>query len=234
MKNIIECSNCKSENPIYSSTCNNCKHYLRDRVYNIDLWNTFWMLMESPVSAFKKIIFSEHKNFVSLLLFFISLKVAINAVIVRNALFNNIILDSIPINIAAGMVLFIVLFILLVYGITGLNNLLGYANRFKDNLALYTYANSIFVFGLILLTTLKYALFGIYAFTFEPSPFELKTMAAWVITALEGLFFILAVIKSIQATFAQTTNTIYSTITGIVFVLLLVGIVTFLPVLIIG
>ena len=57
MKNKITCSNCSTENPPYAYTCDNCNSYLRERVFNIDLWNVIGLMIEAPKKAFELIIF---------------------------------------------------------------------------------------------------------------------------------------------------------------------------------
>ncbi len=79
MKNSIVCSNCKSENPFYKAICENCKSYIRDKIYNIDLGNVLARLIESPTTGYKTIIFSEHKNFITFLILFAVLKFEIDA-----------------------------------------------------------------------------------------------------------------------------------------------------------
>jgi len=78
MNNRITCSNCSDENPLYAYTCKNCNSFIRERVFNIDLWNVIGLLIESPKKAFEQIVFSEHKNFISFLLIFIAVKLLIN------------------------------------------------------------------------------------------------------------------------------------------------------------
>ena len=79
MKNTVTCGNCNTENPFYQLTCKNCNTYLRDRVYNVDLLKILGLLVESPKKAFQLIVFSEHKNFIYLILFFAALKFYVDA-----------------------------------------------------------------------------------------------------------------------------------------------------------
>ena len=79
MKNFIECKTCHSENPTYGLICTNCKAYLRERIFNIDLWHTVSLLIESPGKAYNLIIQSEHKNFIFFISYIVSLKLLIDS-----------------------------------------------------------------------------------------------------------------------------------------------------------
>ncbi|NOX19606.1 MAG: hypothetical protein GXO87_15160, partial [Chlorobi bacterium] len=68
MKNNVICKNCGAENPFYLLTCKSCNAYIRDKVSNINLWEIIWKLIETPVEAFRQIIYAEHKNFTSTIL----------------------------------------------------------------------------------------------------------------------------------------------------------------------
>ena len=75
-----KCKKCNHINPAYKYICSECKSYLRERVVNIDLWNTIQLIIEDPHKAFKQIIFAEHKNFIIFISFFIAVK---NLIIAR-------------------------------------------------------------------------------------------------------------------------------------------------------
>src|SRR5690606_23987280 len=80
MKNAVVCKNCNSENPFYELICRNCRSFLREKIYNIDLWKTISQLIESPSTAFRNIILSEHKNYLLLLLVLIAGKLFLNGI----------------------------------------------------------------------------------------------------------------------------------------------------------
>ena len=80
MKNEIVCKSCGIQNPFYQLNCINCKAYLRERVYNLDLWKILEFLIESPIKGFTKIIHSEQKNFILFVIILVSLKFLINTI----------------------------------------------------------------------------------------------------------------------------------------------------------
>lgn len=218
MKNIIVCKNCGSENPFYALICSKCKAYLRTRIPNIDLWFTIWKIIESPVEAIKNIIYAEHKNFTIFLLIFSAIKIAINSFIINNAIkLKNIQNGNIFNVILFTSVFIIITFIVAVFFIYLINNLFHIKNRIKDNFSIYTYSFIPIIFALIILTPVEYALFGHYWFTFNPSPFIIKTMESYILIVIEAIFLLWSLILFVVSTYVQSKNIIYSATTGIIF-----------------
>jgi hypothetical protein len=216
MKNVMVCPNCGKENPYYALNCTKCNSFLRSKVSNIDLWETTWRLFDSPIKAAEKIIYSDTKNFIITLLFFICVKFSLNATIIHNA-FNE---NGIPFTFTSRGIIYgslpiVVILIVFSLTITLLNKFLGIESRFKDNFSLYTYAFIPQIFGLVVLTPIQYALFGEYWFLFNPSPLIIKPMASIVLFIMEGLLFFWSTILFITAAYSQTKNKNYSIITGI-------------------
>ena len=218
MKNSVRCSNCKTENPFYKLICENCKSYLRDRVYNIDLGNIIARLIESPAAGFKTIIFSEHKNFLVFLILFSVLKFEIDSVFI--SLFFNKEIISLS-NFAAGYIgLLLVLsavFLFFSYLVNILNGKLSYQTRVKDNFTIYFYSFLPHIFALIILFPLELVMFGEYLFSTNPSPFALKEFIAYTLLILELLIIIWSLFLTIAANYAQTKNVLYSVIISVIF-----------------
>ena len=222
MKNSVVCSNCKSENPFYKAICENCKSYLRDRVYNIDLGKVLARLIESPTAGYKTIIFSEHKNFITFLILFAVLKFEIDATFL-SLFFNK---HSISLNnffggyivlliIIAGLILFIS------YVVNAFDKSLGYTTRIKDYFSIYVYSFIPHIFGLIILFPLELVMFGGYIFSVNPSPFDIKEFIAYALLIIELLIIIWSFFLMIMANYSQTKNLIYSTIISFIFYSLL-------------
>jgi hypothetical protein len=222
MKNVSVCNNCGSENPYYALNCKKCNSFIRSKVSNIDLWETTWRLFESPIKATEKIIFSETKNFLITLLFFICVKYALNATIIHNAFGDR---DN-PFFFSSqgfmyGSLPVVILLVVFSFVMTLMNKILGIGNRFRDNFAIYIYSFIPQLFGLVVLTPIQYALFGEYWFLFNPSPFLIKPMASIVLFILEGILFIWSGILFVTSTYCQTRNKRYSVIAGFIFSLLI-------------
>jgi len=232
MKNSRICPNCKSENHFIEYTCLSCKHYLRDKIVNINLWSEFWSLLETPFEAFKRILLAEHKNYLVLLLLTILLKLFVNSVIIQAALETN---RGITLNLISNLFIesgYIVLF-LIIYSvvINRLINISGVKSKFKNILSIYVFALWPYAFGLAILTSVEYALFGNYFFTYEISPFELKPGATYMLLILEILVFVSGIVYAFIGIKVQTNSKIFSLITAFLFGSGLLAVNAFLPLL---
>ncbi|MDA0986379.1 MAG: Yip1 family protein [Bacteroidetes bacterium] len=59
----IVCSNCGSENDDLVYKCLQCGNILQDKIANLNFFETFWSILESPFETFNKILRAEHKNY---------------------------------------------------------------------------------------------------------------------------------------------------------------------------
>ena len=218
MKNSIVCNNCKTENPFYKLICENCKSYIRDRVYNIDLGNVIARLIDSPTTGFRTIIFSEHKNFLVFLILLSTIKFEIDSIFISLFFKKDIITLS---NFAVGylglVLLLAAVFLLFSYLVTILNKRIGYESRVKDNYSIYFYSFLPHIFALIILFPLELVMFGEYLFSINPSPFALKEFIAYTLLILEVLIILWSLFLTIMATYTQTKNVLYSVIISIIF-----------------
>lgn len=204
MKNIITCPNCKSENPYYGLTCSNCNSFIRDRVSNLDLWNIMGLLIEKPVIAFQKIIFSEHKNFIFFILFFASIKLLINARFVSLITIGMFTTET-SLSISFLIVLSSLFILLLLFAIifTRINSMTGFSTRFKDIFSIEIYSQLPHVFGLIVLFPIELIIFGDYIFSLNPSPFVIKEMIAYTLLSVEILLVLWSFFLSVVGFYAH-------------------------------
>jgi hypothetical protein len=221
MKNSVTCPNCNSENPFYNSVCSRCKYYLRDRIYNLDLWAQISLLIESPDKSFRTIIFSEHKNFILFILFFITIKYVINARFIAMISIGDF-QSTVELLFSYLIVLGIIVIYFLVFSY--LHKTFGKLNkinlRFKDTLALTIYSQIPFLFGLFILFPLELVIFGDYLFTTNPTPFVIKCSIAYFFLLLEMGVIIWSIFLVFKAFISQTQHLIFSLISASVFVVL--------------
>jgi len=214
---LIKCKNCSTENNYYELNCVQCGSLIRARVVNIDLWHIIWLVIDSPKKAFQTIIHAEHKNFISLLGILVSIKIYFDVQFSSNFIFSETpVLENLLLYLVVSIPLFIILTILLSLLIKFLNSRLNIKTRFKDNLAIYIYSFLPILAGLIFLLPVEYALFGNHWLTFDPSPFIIRSSAAWIMVALEIALHLWSIVLTMIATFAYTGRVLYSIITGIV------------------
>lgn len=223
MKNVIVCGSCKNENPFYQFICRNCKAYLRERVVNIDLFSTLWMLIENPKEAFTRIIRSEHKNFIVILLLVIAVKLLIlskyfSLVIHWDETEGNFLLGYFLILSAAAGMIFLFSYILK-YLLRSLSE-----TRVLDNFSLLVYSLFPYLLGLIFLFPVEALSFGAYLFLTNPSPFEFKSTLAWILAVFEILLMGWSFFLTLSAIKVQSGGVAVSLIYATCYHLLIFGI----------
>ena len=217
MKNTITCGNCNTENPFYQLNCKNCNTYLRDRVYNIDLFKILGLIIESPKKAFQLIVFSEHKNFIYLILFFAAIKFYVDANLISvwtskyYQIHGNIFIEFTVIILITLLIVFLISFISHL-----IQNGTGLSNRLKDNFAITIYSLTPHAFGAIILFPIELILFGEYLFSTNPSPFAIKETIAYALLGVECLIILWSIFLLISGNFVVTKNLFYSISIGII------------------
>ncbi|MGE5400821.1 MAG: Yip1 family protein [Ignavibacteriales bacterium] len=224
MKNVITCKNCNNENPYFSFICKSCSSYLRERVVNIDLWYTIGQLVESPTKAFSQIIHAEHKNFIFFLSFLMGIKFFVNSLILSEPVFKggNIFSNISPV-FGMSVIGFFLVIVLFSYAFTAFTKILKVKTRFKDNLSVFIYSQTPIIFSLVFLLPVELVLFGGFLFSANPSPFLLKPTPALVLSIMELIMFLWAVILGFAATYTATRSKVYSIIVTLTLNLLLMG-----------
>jgi hypothetical protein len=218
MKNVVVCPNCGTENPFYKYTCTNCKGYLRERIFNLDLWQLIGMLIESPVKAFNRIIQSEHKNFLLLIAFLFTIKIFINARFLSIFLSGESslrfgLLPLLLISAAAGyLVIWIYTLVLFL-----VNKLSGLKSRLRDNNAVLIYSLIPYAFALAILFPIELITFGGSLFSDNPSPFLLKPAIAYALLIFEGLLILWSIFLSVSGIYSISRNISYALSSGIIF-----------------
>lgn len=177
------CQACGTENPIYTSHCLNCANVIRNRVPNIDFWQVFWKLIESPKEALTIIVQSEKKNFILFILIFIAMKVSINSQYIYIHGFGH----EAP-HPASSTALW--LFVFLVWLIVPflMFQLLRFTKkkmRLKDFVVVVYYSHLPVVATFFLLFIPQFILWGPFLFTNSPSPFLIYKNLAFFFTGLE-------------------------------------------------
>lgn len=189
-KIILTCPNCKSANPYYNLICKQCNYFLREKISNINLGEIILQLIESPKVAFEKIIFSENKNFVGLILIFISLRFYILSKFISvpgNQTDYNYNLFFIIIYFFSATVLIL---ILLTFITDLLMNWFKIYSRKKDIFAVIVYSFLPSVFAVVLLYPIELAIYGKYLFSNNPYPFDIKENVFYMLIGFEFLIII--------------------------------------------
>ena len=221
MRNSVTCPNCNSENPFYNSICSGCKYYLRDKIYNLDLWMVISLMIEAPTKAFRTIIFSEHKNFILFILFFVSIKYLINARFISMLSvgeFQSTIGLQLSYLIVFGITLIYFIIFSLIYKSLSKRNEVNI--RYKDTFALIIYSQIPFLFGLFILFPLELVILGDYLFSMNPTPFIIKGSITYFFLAIEIGLVIWSIFLVFKAFLTQSQHFLFSLISASVFVVL--------------
>ncbi len=185
MKNSIKCKNCSTDNPSYSHICSACKHYLRDKIVNIDFWETVTKLLESPATALQKVILAEHKNFVIFLTFLFALRLLVLSRFLSLP-FSSETVSTTSVITGYTIVLVTTTFFMVLFAlITTLLIKKEYGVRFRDIYSLLVYSNTPNIISLVLLFPIELVIFGEYLFSNNPNPFQVKPFYAYFLLLFE-------------------------------------------------
>ena len=219
MKNSIKCKSCSAENPSYEYICGNCGSYIRERVYNIDLWQTIARLIDSPAEAFRKIVYAEHKNFIFFIIIILAAKFLIDVrfiAVVSIGEFNPG--TAVVVSYIIVLTVSIIYLALYSYIFKVVHSEFGIDTRFRDNFTLIIYALLPNVFALVLLFPLEMEVFGKYLFSSNPSPFVIKSTIAYTFLAAEILIKLWSIVLIYKAFKTQTADALPAIADTIIFV----------------
>lgn len=226
MNNSVTCKNCSAENPLYTHICVSCKYYLRDRVVNIDIWETIGKIIEDPSEAFKKIIYAEHKNFILFLTVLFGLRILIISRFVSLILAEEHSSASpLFLSFLISLISVFLIFTIISSITTLVLNKNDYNVRFKDVYTLNVYSNLPNYFAVTFLFILELVVFGEYLFSNNPNPFQVKPTIAYTFLTVELGLIIWSLALNYLAMFALTSKksvSFYLTLLGYFFIITLV------------
>ena len=200
MKNPVICKNCSEKNPLYAHICSKCKYFLRDKVYNVDIWVTIGQIIESPTKAFLKIIFAEHKNFIVFLTIFFALRILVLSRF-TSLFFTDSSTSAAPIIISylISLTASAIIYFVLSYISSVVLNRWEYIVRFKDVYSLNIYSNIPNILALFILLPIELIVFGNYLFSNNPNPFQVKETFAYILSSFELGIILWSVILNYKA-----------------------------------
>jgi len=192
---MLRCPSCQFENDAYALICTNCRGYLQNRVPNLDLFDTVWGVVESPVSTFRRVALAEHKNYALSLFWGVGIAAAF-ALMWHHRLGN--VFDTIPALLGVGVIAGLVLGPLLAVLMPGMAQLVlrmaGVKARYRNSLAALAYSSSPVILSVLVILPVELAVFGMYMFTWNPSPYALKPVAYVTLVALDSLLTLWALV----------------------------------------
>jgi hypothetical protein len=175
---MIICSICQTQNDQFATICTKCGGYLQNRVYNLDLFDTVWKIIEDPKTAFRLIMTAEHKNYVIFLYTLIGITVAFAGewCFELGGRFENILL-LIFWTLVVGLPLGVVLCPIVSFFHFVLSIIFKGKASFGASAGITSYASAPIILSLIFILPIELMTFGIYFFTFNPNPMAIKPVS---------------------------------------------------------
>lgn len=211
------CPICGFENSKFNVKCENCRAFLQDQVYVLNLLETLSLLFINPSKGFHKIILSKRKNFSILLASFFGIAMSFDVFYLAKVgeRFENLIF-----LILNMLWLGVILGILVVFLISLILKLLLFRYRgikFRDYFAIVSYSMFPLALSVLFLLPSILAVFGIYYFTespepkkLDPIPFYIFYAIGWILKAYSVLLLLLG-LKHITENFFESLIYIFLT-----------------------
>lgn len=195
MKNNINCPSCGKSNSFYNLNCTECKTFLRNRVANIDLWDSITQILHSPSETIKNLVFAQKKNYLFLLLILSGIASFTNSVPIKNILFNSTIeIDYYFGSLVFNTFLYSLFIIIASFLIWIVLKSFRYSVRIYDIIVINTFSFIPVIISFLFTTPVKLALFREFFLTFNPSPFMIKPLASYILYGIDLIFLIWSIV----------------------------------------
>lgn len=224
---MIQCTVCGTENDDLAVLCKNCKSYLQTKVDTLDLFNTIWMLVESPRRAMKRIVLARYKNYVFVLSALLGISLAYTVMWYRNLgkVFNDLFVILLG-GLLAGPVAGILFVLLCSMVLAVCARMLGGKATVRNTRAVVAYSAVPIVFALVFVLPVEVAVFGLSFFDNNPSPLVLKPVEYVTLIGLDVLATLWSWVLLVEGiVVANGFTRLKSAMAGLV-VLLLTGLLT--------
>jgi hypothetical protein len=175
---MIACPVCGAQNDDFGMACVSCKSYLQSKVVNLNLFETVWWLIQSPRSAFRKIVLAQHKNYGFLLSSMLGISLVYTIFWFKNlgGLFPNVIALT-GAGLLVGPPLGLLFVLLLSFTTVALARMFGGKATLRTMFAVIAYAAMPIALSLVVVFPLEVAVFGIYFFGSNPPPVVINPIA---------------------------------------------------------
>jgi hypothetical protein len=187
--NKIICPICYKENFVLDFKCADCGSIIRENYRTINLGETLKDLLFNPEFAIKKILFSEHKNYLFFLLALLGLKITV-LFFYLNSIYDqdiNVPILSLSFYVFSYYIIFIFLLGLIFQLIIKL--ITRHNIHYKNSLSIIVYSFSYFSIMGFILFILEMMLFGVYFFSRNPNIFQINSLKAIAVVGLEVILF---------------------------------------------
>ncbi|MFA7288816.1 MAG: hypothetical protein WC055_08035 [Melioribacteraceae bacterium] len=195
MKNNINCPSCNKSNSFFNLNCSNCKTFLRNRIANIDLWDSISNILYSPSETITNLVYAEKKNYVILILILSGLASFTNSVPIKNMLFNSTIeMEYYFGSLILNTFLYSLFIIITSFFIWILLKSIRFSVRIYDVIVVNTFSFIPLIISFIFTTPVKLALFREFFLTFNPTPFMVKPLASYILYGIDLIFLVWSIL----------------------------------------
>jgi hypothetical protein len=198
---MIVCPVCQTENDQYAVICRSCRGYIQNKIPNLDLFETAWLIIEKPRVAFRRIATAEHKNYAVLLYSLLGIGFAFAELWLFRAgnrfesLFS-LLIFSIVAGIASGLLLFPI--ITSAHWI--ISKILNQKAGFRNSIGITAYSLVPIIISIIFILPIELLTFGMYFFTFNPDPMTINPSSYIVLVILDGLMGLWSIVLYLVGT----------------------------------
>ncbi len=204
-KSMIICSVCRAENDDLAIVCPACKSFLQTRVDTLDLFGTVWQLIDSPRPAFKRIVLSQHKNYLILLSSLLGISIVYSVIWFERLgdTFANV-LTLVGAGLLIGPIVGILFVLAFAFFSVRTTKALGGKATLKNMSAVVAYSSVPIILSLVLVFPVEIAVFGLDFFGNNPPPMVIKPVVYVALLSMDflavGWFFLLLVEGTAVAT----------------------------------
>jgi hypothetical protein len=188
---MISCPVCQTQNHHLAVKCKSCGGYIQTKIENLDLFTTAWNVLERPGHAFHMIAVAQHKNYSVILPFISGVALTffyfwvIKAGDATNSLLN-FLAGGFVVSPFVGIITSLAIAVLLKLTVIATGRPVSFRNAFS----VIAYTQVPLVISVVLVFPLELMTFGLYFFTTNPSPYQLKPVPYILLAGLDGLFAI--------------------------------------------
>ena len=197
----MRCTVCEAENDRFATVCIRCGGFLQNRISNLDLFDTVWRVLENPNAAFRMIAISEHKNYSIFLYSLFGVCMALTDFWFFRAgeRFESM-LTLLGWSVAIGVPLGLVLCPTVSCIHWLVTFLLGGRSGFRNSVGMTSYALTPIILSRVLIFPIELLTFGMYLFTWNPSPMTLKPALFLAFLSIDALLTLWSLILMISGT----------------------------------
>ncbi|HVN48517.1 MAG TPA: Yip1 family protein [Bacteroidota bacterium] len=198
---MIVCPVCQTENDQYAVVCRSCRGFLQNKIPNLDLFETAWLVLEKPRTAFQRIVTAEHKNYTLLLFSLFGIAFAFAELWFFRAgnrfdSFFSLLMTSLFAGLASGLVLFFII----PFIHWGISKILYRKAGFRNSLGITAYSLVPIIISIFFILPIELLTFGVYFFTFNPDPMTINASSYVILLVLDGLMGLWSIMLCLMGT----------------------------------